>query len=75
MKSSKPSMLKQSKLLSGREMMNRGRWSGTGGWTGEVESGIREHTVHVTQSNTTCHAMAATVKVSLSNIDGKNLPW
>ena len=41
-KSSKPSMLKQSKLLSGRAIMNRGRWSGTGGWAGEAESGMRE---------------------------------
>ena len=34
MNSSKPSMLKQSRFVSGSDTMNRGRWSDMGGWAG-----------------------------------------
>ena len=34
MKSSKPSILKQSRFVSGSDTMNRGRWSDMGGWAG-----------------------------------------
>ena len=34
MNSSKPSILKQSRFVSGSDTMNRGRWSDMGGWAG-----------------------------------------
>ena len=39
MKSSKPSILKHRRLESGREIVNRGRWSDMGGWAGGGVSG------------------------------------
>lgn len=43
MKSSKPSIEKHNRLWSVREMMNLGKWSDIGGWSGEGVSAERNN--------------------------------